>query len=42
LSIADADFERFQNGRQHIAFVGVTSSHFQSDTSVKENYKFQE
>lgn len=33
--LADADFERFQNGRQYAAFVGVTPSHFQSGTSVK-------
>ena len=33
--LADADFERFQNGRQYAAFVEVTPSHFQSGTSVK-------
>lgn len=33
--LADADFERFQNGRQYAAFAGVTPSHFQSGTSVK-------
>ncbi|MBR1733894.1 MAG: IS110 family transposase, partial [Alphaproteobacteria bacterium] len=34
--LADADFERFQNGRQYAAFVGVTPSHFESGTSVKD------
>lgn len=33
--LADADFERFQNGRQYAAFVGVTPSHFESGTSVR-------
>ena len=33
--LADSDFERFQNGRQYAAFVGITPSHFQSGTSVR-------
>jgi transposase len=33
--LADADFERFKNGKQYAAFAGVTPSHFESGTSVK-------
>jgi transposase len=33
--LADADFERFKNGKQYAAFVGVTPSHFESGTSVR-------
>jgi transposase len=33
--LADADFNRFKNGKQYAAFTGVTPSHFESGTSVK-------